>query len=98
MKTETAAYSATKQGAQGFSEALYKELSRHKIKVTYVNPGSIETHFFDNSGISQNSIYLQPKDIAVIIVNIIETPDNFLVDEITLRPLIEHLTSKFLGY
>lgn len=89
-RAKTAAYSATKYGVQGFSEALYKELSRHKIKVTCVNPGSIATHFFDDSGILPHPTYLQPKDIAELIVKIIETPDNFLVDEITLRPLIEH--------
>lgn len=89
-RAETAAYSATKYGVQGFSGALYKELSRHKIKVTCVNPGSIATHFFDDSGIIPHPTYLQPKDIAELIVKIIETPDNFLVDEITLRPLIEH--------
>jgi NADP-dependent 3-hydroxy acid dehydrogenase YdfG len=89
-RAQTAAYSATKYGVQGFSEALYKELSRYKIKVTCVNPGSIATHFFDDSGILPYPSYLQPKDIAELIVKIIETPDNFLVDEITLRPLIEH--------
>ena len=89
-RAKTAAYSATKYGVQGFSEALYKELSRYKIKVTCVNPGSIATHFFDDSGILPHPTYLQPKDIAELIVKIIETPDNFLVDEITLRPLIEH--------
>jgi len=89
-RAKTAAYSATKYGVQGFSEALYKELSRHRIKVTCVNPGSIDTHFFDDSGILPHPTYLQPKDIAELIVKIIETPDNFLVDEITLRPLIEY--------
>lgn len=52
-----------------------------------------QTHFFDDSGILPNPTYLQPKDIATLIVNILETPDNFLVDEITLRPLIEHPTA-----
>ncbi len=88
-RPETAAYSATKYGVQGFSEALYKDLSRYKIKVSCVNPGSIDTHFFDDSGIYGHSNMLQPDDIAAMIVYILETPDNFLVDEITFRPLIE---------
>jgi NADP-dependent 3-hydroxy acid dehydrogenase YdfG len=88
-RPETAAYSATKYGVQGFSEALYKDLSRYKIKVSCVNPGSIDTHFFDDSGIYGHHNMLQPSDIAAMIVHILETPDNFLVDEITLRPLIE---------
>jgi NADP-dependent 3-hydroxy acid dehydrogenase YdfG len=88
-RAETAAYSATKYGIQGFSEALYKDLSKHKIKVSCVNPGSIDTHFFDDSGIYGHCNMLKPGDIAAMIVHILETPDNFLVDEITLRPLIE---------
>lgn len=87
-RSEGAAYSATKYAMQGFSEALFKELRSYKIKVTCVNPGSIDTHFFETSGIQPHSNMLQPKDVADLIIHLIETPDNFLVDEITLRPLI----------
>ena len=87
-RAESAAYSATKYGMQGFSEALFKELRSYKIKVTCVNPGSIDTHFFEDSGIHPHKNMLQPKDIADLIIHLIETPDNFLVDEITMRPLI----------
>jgi NADP-dependent 3-hydroxy acid dehydrogenase YdfG len=87
-RVESAAYSATKYGMQGFSEALFKELRSYKIKVTCVNPGSIDTAFFEDSGIHPHKNMLQPKDIATLIIHIIETPDNFLVDEITIRPLI----------
>ena len=87
-RAESAAYSATKYGMQGFSEALFKELRSYKIKVTCVNPGSIDTNFFEDSGIYPHRNMLQPKDISALIINVIETPDNFLVDEITVRPLI----------
>jgi NADP-dependent 3-hydroxy acid dehydrogenase YdfG len=86
-RAESAAYSATKYGMQGFSEALFKELRSYKIKVTCVNPGSIDTHFFEDSGIQPHNNMLQPKDIAQLLIHILETPDNFLVDEITMRPL-----------
>jgi NADP-dependent 3-hydroxy acid dehydrogenase YdfG len=86
-RAEAAAYSATKYGMQGFSEALFKELRSYKIKVTCVNPGSIDTAFFEDSGIHPHGNMLHPKDIANLILHIIETPDNFLVDEITMRPL-----------
>ncbi|MBK8711840.1 MAG: SDR family NAD(P)-dependent oxidoreductase [Niastella sp.] len=86
-RAEGAAYSATKYAIQGFSESLFKELRSYKIKVTCVNPGSIDTHFFQESGIHAHSNMLQPYDIAIVITQLIETPDNLLVDEITLRPL-----------
>lgn len=87
-RAESAAYSATKYAMQGFSEALFKELRSYKIKVTCVNPGSIDTHFFEDSGILPHANMMQPKDIADLVLHLIETPDNLLVDEITLRPLI----------
>lgn len=86
-RPDSAAYSATKYGIQGFSEALSKELRDYNIKVTCVNPGSIETHFFEQSGIEPHSNMLQPKDIASLIIYVLETPNNMLIDEITLRPL-----------
>lgn len=82
-----AGYSTSKYGIQGFSEALFKELRNDNIKVTCVNPGSIDTHFFEDSGIEPHHNMLQPNDIAEFVISILETPDNFLVDEITLRPL-----------
>ncbi len=82
-----AGYSTSKYGIQGFSEALFKELRTDNIKVTCVNPGSIDTHFFEDSGIEPHHHMLQPDDIATLVVHILETPDNFLIDEITLRPL-----------
>jgi len=86
-RPDSTAYSATKYGIQGFSEALSKELRNHNIKVTCVNPGSIETHLFEQSGIEPHSNMLQPNDIATFIIHILETPCNMLIDEITLRPL-----------
>ncbi|MFA5297297.1 MAG: SDR family oxidoreductase [Lutibacter sp.] len=86
-RIEGAAYSATKYGMQGFSESLFKELRGDGIKVTCVNPGSIDTGFFKDSGIKANHNMLQPNEIAALIVHLLETPDNLLVDEITLRPL-----------
>lgn len=84
---KSAGYSATKFAIQGFSEALSKELRNDGIKVTCINPGSISTHFFEESGIKPNGDMLHPEDIARLVVNVLETPDNMLIDELTLRPL-----------
>ncbi len=87
-RSEGAAYCLTKYGVQGFTEALFRELRSDRIKVSCVNPGSIATHFFSDSGIEPDDNMIQPKDLADLIVHILETPDNFLIDEITMRPLI----------
>lgn len=85
---ERSGYCATKYGIQGFSEALAKELRNDQIKVTCLNPGSIETDFFKESGVKANNNMLQPDDLADLITYLLKTPDNFLVDELTVRPLV----------
>lgn len=80
-------YNVTKFGLRGFSDALFKELRYDAIKVTCVFPGSIATEFFDLAGSSAHPNMMQAEDVASTIVHILETPDNFLIDEITLRPL-----------
>lgn len=86
-RAEGAAYSATKYGISGFSESLFKELREFDIKVSCVNPGSIETSFFQTSGIASHNNMLQAVDVAKAIVDILKTPDNMLISEMTIRPL-----------
>ena len=86
-RSEGAAYSATKFGIVGFSEALSKELREYNIKVSCLNPGSIDTEFFKSSGIEPHRNMLQPKDIAATLVHILKTPDNMLISDMTIRPL-----------
>jgi NADP-dependent 3-hydroxy acid dehydrogenase YdfG len=80
-------YNATKFGLRGFSEALFKELRYDKIKVSTMFPGSIATHFFDDAGTDTHSNMMQPLDVADTLIHLLETPDNLLINEVTLRPL-----------
>ena len=86
-REEGSAYCATKYGVTGFSDALFKELRFFNIKVTCLNPGLIETDFFKTSGIDKHSNMLHPSDIADTLVHVLETPDNMLINELTIRPL-----------
>ncbi|WP_262483627.1 SDR family NAD(P)-dependent oxidoreductase [Bizionia argentinensis] len=83
----SATYSATKYAMLGFSGALFKELRGDNIKVTCVNPGSIETHLFEDSGIMPHDHMLQPQEVVTLLLQISEVASNLLIDEITLRPL-----------
>lgn len=85
---ELSGYNASKYAVRGFSEALFKELRYDGIKVTCFYPGSIATSFFDKAtrtGTHPNM--MKPEDVATVLVNLLETPDNFLVSDITMRPL-----------
>lgn len=86
-RSEGAAYCATKFAIRGFSEALFKELRFFQIKVTCINPGSIATDFFESSGITKHAHMLQPDELADTIMYVLRTPDNMLINELTVRPL-----------
>jgi len=81
-------YNASKFGVRGFSESLFKELRYDRIKVTCFYPGSIATKFFDNAeGMETHPNMMQPEDVSKLLINVLETSDNFLINEITMRPL-----------
>lgn len=86
-RSEGAAYSATKYAVNGFSDSLFKELRQFNIKVSCLNPGSIDTHFFKNSGIEPHGNMLQPDEVASSVVHVLNTPENMLITEMTIRPL-----------
>ncbi|MGY3724172.1 hypothetical protein SAMN05421767_10129 [Granulicatella balaenopterae] len=72
-------YSATKFAVLGFTNALRLELKKDKINVISVNPGPIETNFFnvaDASGKyleSVGAIVLSPEKVAKKVIRAIET-------------------------
>ncbi|HLR31889.1 MAG TPA: SDR family oxidoreductase [Fodinibius sp.] len=81
-------YNASKFGVRGFSEALFKELRYDAIKVTCLYPGSIQTGFFDDSNTSEShDNMMHPRDVANVLINVLETSDNFLINDLTMRPL-----------
>lgn len=80
------AYCASKFAINGFSESLMEELREFGIRVLCVNPGSVKTPFFDLAGI-QSKKYLDPDDLARLIVSLVKLPDDMLPDQLTVRPL-----------
>ncbi len=81
------AYNATKFGLRGFSEALMKELRTDGIKVTSICPGSVGTDFQVKSGSRGSPNPMHPDDIAATVVHVLESPTNYLISEVVMRPL-----------
>ncbi|RAK69606.1 SDR family oxidoreductase [Hymenobacter edaphi] len=83
-----AGYCATKYAVRGFSHSIFKEVRKDGIKVTCLYPGSTQTNFFDDiPGTTANEHMMQPADIAGAIVYALETPFNFHVVDMEMRPL-----------
>ena len=79
-------YSATKWAVTAMGESLRQELRQmHEntsIRVTLVEPGMVDTPFFDN----RPSNALEAEDIAAAVVYAISQPDRVDVNEILIRP------------
>src|SRR5687767_11160266 len=81
-----AAYNASKFGLNGFSEALMQEVRHDNIKVSYIMPGSVNTHFGGDEPSDEKSWQLQSEDIAHVVVDLFRYPDRALASRIELRP------------
>ena len=84
---QIAAYNATKFGVRGLSEAIMKELRPSGIKVTCVYPGSVDTHFADVAGTKGNPHAMRPESVAATVLHTVESPANYLVSEVMMRPM-----------
>ena len=80
-------YSATKWAATAIGEALRQELRQmHEntsIRVTLVEPGMVDTPFFENR---PGEWALADEDIARAVMYALEQPPNVDVNEILIRP------------
>lgn len=80
-------YSATKWAATAIGESLRQELRQmhdnHGIKVTLIEPGMVDTDFFENR---PGKSALQDEDIARAVVYALEQPEGVDVNEILIRP------------
>ena len=83
---EMAAYNASKFGLNGFSEALMQEVRHDGIKVSYIMPGSVNTHFGGDEPNDEKSWQLQPDDIAQVVMDLLEHPQRSLPSRVEIRP------------
>lgn len=83
---QMAAYNASKFALNGFSEALMQEVRHDGIKVSYIMPGSVNTHFGgDEPGESKNW-QLQPNDIARVVLDLLHHDERSLPSRVEIRP------------
>lgn len=84
-------YSATKHAVIGLASSLMAEVRKDNIRVVTVCPGSVDTDFFDQPGTILNSrreTILSPDDVAAACLLAVELPQNALMNEIEIRPLM----------
>ena len=75
-------YSATKWAVTAMGEAARQELNGTGVRVTLIEPGSVDTPFFDNP--PQGA--LEPDDVARAILYAVTQPQHVDVNELLIRP------------
>lgn len=84
-----AGYCGTKFAVRGISQAMYKELRDYGVKISLLNPGSVQTPFFDGIDFLQvNENMMKAEDIADAILYLLQTSVNLHPVELELRPLM----------
>jgi NADP-dependent 3-hydroxy acid dehydrogenase YdfG len=76
-------YSATKHAVTAMGEALRQEIAETDIKMTLIEPGAVDTPFFDN----RPSGALEADDIARAVMFALTQPPHVDVNELLIRPI-----------
>jgi NADP-dependent 3-hydroxy acid dehydrogenase YdfG len=80
-------YSATKHAVTAMAESARQDLNDSGVRVTSIEPGMVDTPFFDN----RPSNALQPDDIARAVMFAVSQPPHVDVNEILVRPVSQPL-------
>jgi len=75
-------YSSTKWAITGMGESLRQDVDGTGVRVTVIEPGMVDTPFFDNPAEGR----LQADDIARAVLFAVEQPPHVDVNEILIRP------------
>ncbi len=84
-----AVYSATKFAINGFAESLRAECSSADLRVGVINPGAVDSNFFDDldfcpGGAPGNSIH--PNDVSKLVLAMLNMPRGTVIDKVNLTP------------
>jgi NADP-dependent 3-hydroxy acid dehydrogenase YdfG len=75
-------YSATKWAITGMGESLRQDVHGSGIRVTVVEPGMVDTPFFEQSGEGR----LEAEDVARVVMFAVAQPPHVDLNEILIRP------------
>jgi NADP-dependent 3-hydroxy acid dehydrogenase YdfG len=78
-------YSCTKHAVTAMGEALRQDLNDSGVRVTLIEPGMVDTPFFDNRPTGA----LEADDIARAVMYAVSQPPHVDVNEILVRPVAQ---------
>lgn len=97
-----AVYSGSKFAAGAIAEALRQEVGQQGIRVTTLEPGAVTTEFAAVAGYPPGTVEaikqldpLQAKEIALVIIQVLEQPRNVDIAELIVTPTKQTSQSVF---
>lgn len=78
-------YSCTKWAVTAMAEAVRSELGDSGVRTTLIEPGAVETPFFDDPGEGR----LEPDDIARAVIYAVSQPPHVDVNDVLIRPVAQ---------
>ncbi len=84
-----ALYSTAKFGLRGFTQALREDCAKDGIGISLINPGMVETPFFDEQNFRPGKHpgnAIDANDIAATVLHILHSNPDIVFDEINLSP------------
>ncbi len=84
-----AVYAATKAGLVAFSRAAFAELRHNGIKVSVIIPGLVDTALIPHNKRLDRSSMLAPADVAVAVLQIVNSPPQTCAVEVVLEPQLD---------
>ncbi len=93
-------YSAAKFALRGFSQSLRHECANSNSHVGIINPGMVSSSFFDQLNFEPGEDVnhsLDPDDVAHAVFHLISSPDNAIIEEVTLNPVKRVIKKKPLS-
>ena len=85
-----AVYSACKFGLRGLAQSLREECSPSGVRVSLINPGMVDTPFYDDLDFAPGEApenHLRAADVADAVALVLQAHPGTVFDEINLNPL-----------
>ena len=82
-----AIYAATKAGLIAFTRSCFAEMREHKIRVSVIVPGLVDSDLIPPNKRLDRSLMLSPEHVAAAIVQIVNAPPETCPLELVLQPL-----------
>jgi short-subunit dehydrogenase len=78
-------YAASKWGLRGFTESLRLEGVKHRVRVTSVCPGGMNSAFWSDFPEKDLSAFMNPEDVAGQIVHVLKAPNGISPAEVVIQ-------------